>query len=132
MTFTQRMAQIFGWGFILVGIAGFFATGMSMDADVTTAPRLLGVFPVNVVHNVVHLLFGVAGIAMARTPGSARNYLIGSGVIYLLLVVYGFLVPADGAANFVPVNTADNWLHVVLAIALLAGGLALGGRTARR
>jgi hypothetical protein len=50
----------------------------------------------------------------------------------VLLVIYGFLVPADGAANFVPVNTADNRLHVVLAVALLAGGLALGRRGARR
>jgi hypothetical protein len=133
----QLLALVFGVVFLLVGVLGFVpgitsgAEGLSFAGPGSMA-MLLGLFHVSVLHNVVHLLFGVAGIAMARTPGSARNYLIGSGVIYLLLVVYGFLVPADGAANFVPVNTADNWLHVVLAIALLAGGLALGGRTARR
>jgi hypothetical protein len=133
----QLLALVFGVVFLLVGVLGFVPGITSGAAGLTFAgpgsmAMLLGIFHVSILHNIVHLLFGVAGIALARTPGSARSYLIGSGVIYALLVIYGFLVPADGAANFVPVNTADNWLHVVLAIALLAGGLALGRRAARR
>jgi hypothetical protein len=133
----QTVALIFGVVFLLVGVLGFIpgvtqgAEGLAFAGPGSMA-MLLGVFHVSVLHNIVHLLFGVAGIAMARTPGNARNYLIGSGVIYAVLTVYGLLVPADGEANFVPVNTADNWLHLVLTIGLLAAGLALGPKARRR
>ena len=133
----QLAALIFGVVFLLVGVLGF-VPGLTSGVDSMgvagpmSGSMLLGVFHVSVLHNIVHLLFGVAGIAMSRAPGAARSYLIGSGVIYLVLVIYGFLVPADSAANFVPVNTADNWLHVVLAVALLGAGLLLTPRAARR
>ena len=133
----QLAALIFGVVFLLVGILGF-VPGLTSGVDSMGAAgpmsgaMLLGIFHVSVLHNIVHLLFGVAGIAMSRAPGAARSYLIGSGVIYLVLVIYGFLVPADSAANFLPVNTADNWLHVVLAVALLGAGLLLTPRAARR
>ena len=133
----QLAALVFGVVFLLVGVLGF-VPGLTSDVGdmgvvgPMSGAMLLGVFHVSVLHNIVHLIFGIAGIALARTPGSARSYLIGSGVIYLVLVIYGFLVPADSAANFVPVNTADNWLHVVLAVALLGAGLLLTPRPARR
>ena len=136
-TLVQTAALAVAAVFLLVGVLGFIP-GITTDyssmsfAGHHSDAKLLGIFEVSILHNIVHLLFGVAGIAMARTPGTARTYLIGSGVIYLVLVIYGFLVPADSAINFVPVNTADNWLHVVLAVALLAGGLALGRRATRR
>ena len=132
----QMVALVFGVVFLLVGVLGFVpgvtqgTDGLSFAGPGSTA-MLLGIFHVSVLHNIVHLLFGVAGIAMARTPLAARNYLIGSGVIYAVLTVYGLLVPADGEANFVPLNTADNWLHLVLTIGLLAAGLALGPKARR-
>lgn len=61
-------------------------------------------------HNIGHLLFGVAGILMARTDGQARNFLLYGGGVYLVLWLYGLLIGHDTPANFVPVNTADNWL----------------------
>jgi hypothetical protein len=73
----------------------------------------------------VHLLFGVAGILMARTVPGARNYLIGGGAVYLLLWLYGMLIDHDSAANFVPLNGADNWLHLLLGIGMLALGFLL-------
>jgi hypothetical protein len=88
--------------------------------------ELLGIFQVSVLHNIVHLLFGVAGIAAARTFGSARGYLIGGGVIYLVLWIYGLAIDHGSDANFVPLNDADNWLHLVLGIAMIGVGLALG------
>lgn len=133
----QTVSMIFGVVFLLVGVLGFIP-GITPGAEELSfagpgsAAMLLGIFHVSVLHNIVHLLFGVAGIAMARTPGNARNYLVVSGVIYAVLTIYGLLVPADGEANFVPVNTADNWLHLVLTIGLLGAGLALGPRGARR
>ena len=88
--------------------------------------KLLGIFEVSILHNIVHLLFGVAGLAMARTWDSARTYLIGGGAVYLVLWIYGLVINHESAANFVPVNDADNWLHFVLGVALLGAGLLLG------
>src|SRR3990170_2587266 len=90
----QMAALVFGVVFLLVGVLGFIpgitqgVDGLSFAGPGSMA-MLLGIFHVSVLHNIVHLLFGVAGIAMARTPGNARNYLIGSGVIYAVLTVYG-------------------------------------------
>ena len=76
-------------------------------------------------HNVVHLLFGVAAVAMARTETGARTYLVGAGTIYLLLWIFGLVVDGGEQGNFVPVNNEDNWLHLGLALALLGFGLLL-------
>jgi hypothetical protein len=94
---------------------------------------LLGIFTVSILHNIVHLAFGIAGVAMARTPGGAKAFLVGGGVIYLVLWLYGLLIDQDSAANFVPVDTADNWLHFGLGVGMVALGLIpLGApRTAR-
>lgn len=90
--------------------------------------QLLGLFQVSVLHNIVHLLFGVAGLAMARRADTARNYLIGGGVIYLVLWIYGLLIDQTSSANFVPLNDADNWLHLFLGIGMIALGL-VGSRS---
>src|SRR5690606_18885293 len=99
-----------------------FIPGITTDYDQmafaghTSGAMLLGIFQVSILHNIVHLLFGVAGLAMSRTAGAAYAFLIGGGVIYLLLWVYGLIVSDESAANFVPLNTADDWLHLVLGI----------------
>jgi len=90
--------------------------------------KLLGIFQVSVLHNVVHLLFGVAGIAASPTRATSRAYLIGGGVIYLVLWVYGLVVDQASSANFVPVNTADNWLHFALGVGMIGLGVALTRR----
>jgi hypothetical protein len=118
MTLAQRLAQIFGWGFILVGIAGFFASGLSMTADHMLAPKLLGIFPVNLVHNLVHLLFGAWGVASSRSLGATRAYLGGAGVIYLVLAALGYVAP--NGFGLVPLGGADIALHLFLGLALLA------------
>jgi hypothetical protein len=126
----QTYAMIFGAVFLLVGIAGFIP-GLTQDfgelgfAGPDSEAMLLGIFQVSILHNIVHLLFGVAGLAMARSWDGARTFLIGGGVIYVVLWIYGLLVGEDSAANFVPVNSADNWLHLVLAVAMIGGGLLL-------
>jgi hypothetical protein len=81
------------------------------------------VFQVSWLHNIVHLAFGIAGLALARTWNGARTYLIGGGVVYLVLWLYGLLV-GGGGANFVPLNTADDWLHFVLGVAMIGLGFA--------
>ena len=121
MTAAQRLAQIFGWVFVIVGLAGFAATGMDMTADHTLAPRLFGVFPVNAAHNVVHLIFGLWGILGARTYGGARSYLLGAGLTYLILAALGFVAP-DGF-GLVPLGGADIGLHLFLGLGLLLSGM---------
>ena len=122
--------------FLLVGVLGF-VPGVTTHYDSMTAAghhsnaMLLGLFNVSVLHNVVHLLFGAAGILMARSASLARLYLIGGGAIYLALFVYGLVIDHDSAANFVPLNTADNWLHLVLGVGMIGLGVLLGSRASR-
>ena len=127
----QLAALVVGAVFLLVGVLGFIP-GITTNFDSMTfaghqsEAMLLGVFQVSVLHNIVHLLFGVAGLAMARTVAGARNFLIYGGVIYAVLWLYGLLIDQSSAANFVPVNTADNWLHLVLAVGMIALGFLVG------
>ena len=134
-TNAQRASWYFGFIFIVIGVLGF-VPGITSNYETlyfaghTSEAVLLGVFQVSVLHNIVHLLFGFLGLIMARTPGAARIYLIGGGIVYLLLFLYGLIVPHDSAGNFVPINTADNWLHLILGVLMVALGLIFGTRTA--
>ena len=77
----------------------------------------------SVLHNVVHLLFGIAGLVAATRPRLVPAFLVGGGAVYALLTVYGFVIDRSSDANVVPVNTADNWLHLGLAVAMIGAGL---------
>jgi hypothetical protein len=127
MTAAQRISQIFGWGFIVMGLAGFAATGTDMTADHTLAPKLFGLFPVNALHNVVHLVFGLWGIFGARSFGGARTYLLGAGLTYLVLAALGYVVP--NGLGLVPLGGADIGLHLFLGLGLLLSGLIVGRDT---
>ena len=134
----RTAALLVGATFLLVGVLGF-VPGITTDyGDMSAAgheslAKLLGVFQVSILHNLVHILFGVAGILMSRTNEGARTYLIGGGVIYLVLWLYGLVIDKTSDANFVPVNTADDWLHFFLGVGMIGLGVALSRnrRTAR-
>ena len=131
----QKVSALVGAVFLVVGIAGFIPGITTHYGDMTFAghdsgAKLLGIFMVSVLHNIVHLLFGVAGLAMAKTWAGAKNFLIVGGVIYLVLWLYGLVIDKTTNANFVPINTADNWLHFVLGVGMIALGVALGRRVA--
>lgn len=121
----RRAAQAVSIVFLVVGILGF-VPGITQDFDQLrfagheSGAMLLGLFQVSVLHNLVHLAFGAVGLAMSRRVSSARTYLLVGGIIYLVLWLYGLLVDEDAAANVVPVNSADDWLHLLLGIGMIA------------
>ena len=123
----QNVARLVGIVFLLVGIAGFIPgittnlyEGLEFAGDDGTA-QLLGIFDVSILHNIVHGLFGIAGLALAKTASGARTFLIGGGAIYVALWLLGII----GGANWIPSNTADNWLHLGLGGALIVLGVVL-------
>ena len=133
----QKAALAVGVVFLAVGVLGFIPGVTQNFSDMEFASHesdalLLGIFQVSILHNIVHLLFGAAGILLARSFSGARNYLIIGGAIYLVLFLYGLLVGQESTANFVPVNLADDILHLVLGIAMIGLGLALSRRPATR
>jgi hypothetical protein len=115
----QTLALLIGATFVLVGILGFVPgittnapgdfSGQDSDAE------LLAIFQVSVLHSLVHVLFGLAGLALARRSDTAQTYLLGGGIIYVGLWVLGLV----GGADWIPANDADNWLHLALAVVLL-------------
>jgi hypothetical protein len=133
----QKAALATGALFLLVGVLGFIP-GITSDYDSLgmaghgSGALLMGVFQVSVLHNVVHLAFGAAGLLLARTHQQARSFLIYGGVIYLVLWLYGLLVGDETPANFVPLNGADNWLHLALGLAMIILAILLSPRTTPR
>lgn len=127
----QAAAMLVSIVFVLVGILGFIP-GITTDApgkfvgDDSNA-ELLGIFQTSILHNIVHLAFGLVGLALARTIEGARTYLIGGGVIYLALWILGIV----GGANWLPVNTADHWLHFALGVGMITIGYLLGREVTR-
>ena len=117
----QTVARIFGVVFLLIGVLGFVTGGMSMEADPALAPKVLGLFPVNVLHNAVHLLFGVWGLAASRTASGAAMYAKGAGGIYLVLALLGFVAPST--FGLIPIGGNDIWLHALIGVVLLTVGL---------
>ena len=123
----QNIARLAGVVFLLVGVAGFIPgittnlyDGLEFAGDGGNA-KVIGLFEVSVLHNLVHGLFGLAGLALAKTASGARTYLIGGGAIYILLVI----IQAIGAGDWVPLVGADLWLHLALGLGLIGLGYGL-------
>jgi uncharacterized membrane protein YuzA (DUF378 family) len=135
----QGLAAAVGALFLIIGIAGFFVTGFDDFAE-HTDETLLG-FGVNPLHNLVHILIGLAGLVLARTLSEARAFGWLLVVGYGATLVYGLIVADDTEDNLLNLNQADNWLHLAaviagLVIALLPvrrrDGLDAGPRTTPR
>ena len=125
----RTMALIFGLVFLAVGVAGFIPAlvhqPMMPPADLTMdhgAGTLLGLFPVNTLHNIVHLLFGLIGLVASRSVGGSRGYFQFIFVAYALLAILGLIPATQTLFGLVPLHGNDVWLHAGLAIV----GLYLG------
>ena len=120
----QTLTLVFAVVFLTVGILGFIPWITTHYGDLSFAgsdsgAKLFGLFQVSVLHNIVHLLFGAAGLLAARSFEGSRVYMLGGGVIYLVLFVLGLF----GGADWIPTNDADNWLHLLLGVAMIGLGV---------
>lgn len=130
----QQAARIFGVIFLLVGVIGFIP-GITQDYGELTnfdseGAQVLGFIGVNILENIVHLLYGVAGLVLARTWDGSRAYFLGGGLIYLVVWLYGLVIDKDSGANILGLNSAADWIHFLLGVVMLAVGLLLGRRRA--
>ncbi len=115
----QYLALVIGVVYTLVGVVGFFITGFDGFTEHNHDQTLLG-FAINPLHNIVHIVIGVAGIVLWSSDARARTYgwllAIGYGAVF----VYGLLVVDDPDTNILNINWADNWLHIATVVAGLA------------
>lgn len=125
----RTFSLVFGIVFLAIGVLGF-VPGL-LHAHDNPAVRvdgglglLFGLFPVNWLHNLVHVLFGVWGLAAARSPGAGRMYAKSVAVIYAILTVMGLLPFLNTTFGLVPVYGHDIWLHAVLAAVAAYFGFA--------
>lgn len=112
----SKLAWVFGIVFLVVGVLGFVP-------GITTDGMLLGIFEVDTLHNIIHLLSGVLAIA-AVLAGRPKIYFQVFGVVYALVAVVGF-IQGDTVLGLISTNMADHVLHVVLAVALLYVGFGM-------
>jgi len=129
----QAAALLVAGGFLVIGVLGFIP-GATTDYDLLewsghhSGAKLFGIFAISGLHNIVHLVSGVVGFALARTYAASRAYFLGGGLVYLALWLHGLFMNQGSRANLLPVNGADNWLHFGLAIGMVLLGLTLAGQ----
>ena len=130
-------ALIYGIAFLGVGVLGFIPGVTQMHEN---APELavegpghgylLGLFHVNVLHNLVHVIFGVWGLIAMRTYPAARMYARSVAIIYALLGIFGLIPALNTLFGLVPLHGNDVWLHFLLAaIAAVFGFAPVSGET---
>lgn len=123
----QNVGMGVGILMMLVGVLGFIPGittqyGELMFLGPASHAMFLGLFQVSMLLNIVQLVIGAAGWAMSRTGHGARNFLMGFGALYIVLSIYGLSVGVDSAANFLSLNTLDNWTFMVLGVLMIAVG----------
>ena len=131
---TRYFSLVLGIIFLLVGIAGFVPGLLqtpepAADVEVTQSfGRLMGLFPVNALHNVVHIIFGIWGIAAYRSYTGARGYSKAVAIIYAVLAVMGLIPGLNTTLGLIPLYGHDIWLHAVIAIAAAYFGFVASDR----
>ena len=121
----QVFALVIGATLTVTGIVGFFYSASFATGDGTEREAVLGILDVNGWHNLVHIASGAIGLLVAGSYGGSRAYALGIGAIYLVVALLGFLAgDGDEIFNLIPINTEDNFLHLLIGIAGVGGGLA--------
>jgi hypothetical protein len=117
----QWYCLLAGLSLLLAGVLGFVADASFDTGDDVDGGSLVG-FEVNAIHNLVHLASGLLLLAAARRRGAARAVAIAFGLVYGLVAIVG-LVDGSDVLGLIPVNSADNVLHVALAALGILSGL---------
>jgi hypothetical protein len=118
---TQTFARIYGIVFLIVGVGGFIP-GLTQPHDHPNVTMQagsgmeLGLFPVNALHNIVHILFGAWGLFAARTIDAARGYARVVAIAYGVLTLMGLIPATNTTFGLVPIYGHDVWLHALLAV----------------
>jgi hypothetical protein len=116
----KTIAMVFGIIYLLVGIAGLISPlGGTLGMAPTT---LLGIAQTNIIHNIVHLIIGVAGLSMAGSVESAGTFCKTFGIILLLIGVIGFFT--QNLFGILPIGGNDIWIHLVSGLVLAIAGFA--------
>lgn len=126
-TDVQNAGMGVGIVLMVVGVLGFIPGitaryGELMFLGPDSHAMFLGLFQVSMLLNIVQLVIGATGWAMSRSEMGARRFLMGAGALYIILSIYGLSVGVDSAANFLSLNTPDNWTHMVLGVLMIACG----------
>lgn len=111
----KKAAQIIGWVLLIVGVLGFIPGITNADG------LLLGIFHVDALHNIIHLITGGAAVYAYSAGGkTSKMFFQVFGVIYALIAILGFMTPeGESILGLVVTNGADNMLHVVIAVVAL-------------
>jgi hypothetical protein len=121
----QVYALVFGLTLVAAGIIGFFYSASFDTGNAIERDAVLGILDVNGWHNVVHIATGAIGLAVAASYGGARGYAFGLGAVYILVAAAGFIAGnGNELLNLIPINTEDNFLHLLIGIAGIFAGLA--------
>jgi uncharacterized protein DUF4383 len=122
----QLFCVVVGSVLVLAGIIGFFYNS-TFTSDTSVRDDVFGILSVNGWHNVVHIATGALTLAFARTALGARNWCLAFGAVYLVVAIWGFVLGGDNPSilSIVPVNTADDVLHLLLGL----GGIGIYAAT---
>jgi hypothetical protein len=120
---TRTFALLFGIVFLAIGVAGFIPgittpphanhPDLAVDANYG---QVFGLFPVNILHNIVHILFGLWGLLSYKSLGAAKGYAKAVAIAYAVLTLAGFIPNLDTMFGLVPLFGNDIWLHALLAL----------------
>ena len=134
MSLAQRFAQVFGGIYLVVGILGFIPPLLPISlpggAGGPFAGYLIGLFAVNWLHSLAHLLIGVGGLATYRNPASANLYALVIGVAYAVLFILGIIFGLRFLGGVLPLNGWDHALHLLTALIAFGAFFASRGETA--
>lgn len=129
-TDVQNVGMGVGIVLMLVGVLGFIPGITQQYGELRflgpdSHAMFLGLFQVSMLLNIVQLVIGGTGWAMSRNGMGARNFLMGFGLLYIVLGIFGLIVGVGSAANFLSLNTMDNWTHMVLGVLMIGAGWIL-------
>jgi hypothetical protein len=116
MSAVQRAAMIFGWILIAFGLIGFLTAPDALTANSSRAAHLFGLFPINLIRSVLHLAWGIWGLAASQWRYSSRQFAQISGVVFIALAIYGIF--STSFLGLFPIGGNDVWLDAIIGVIL--------------